>query len=71
MLSIELQPSEFLCLYDLLSLQQLQSGDQILIGLRGRMREMLFSLLKQKSNLQFEKWEKQQMEKMLNQDNQD
>jgi hypothetical protein len=71
MLSIEIQPSEFLCLYDLLSLQQLQSGDQILIGLRGRMREVLFSLLKQKSNLQFEKWEKQQMEKMLNQDNQD
>jgi hypothetical protein len=67
-LSIEIQPSEFLCLYDLLSLQQLQSGDQILIGLRGRMREVLFSLLKQKSNLQFEKWEKQQMEKILNQD---
>jgi hypothetical protein len=68
MLSIEIQPSEFLCLYDLLSLQQLQSGDQILIGLRGRMRETLFSLLKQKSNIQFEKWEKQQMEKILNQD---
>ncbi len=70
MLSIEIQPSEFLCLYDLLSLQQLQSGDQILIGLRGRMRETLFSLLKQKSNVQFEKWEKQQMEKILNQDSQ-
>ena len=68
MLSIEIQPNEFLCLYDLLSLQQLQSGDQILIGLRGRMRETLFSLLKQKSNIQFEKWEKQQMEKILNQD---
>ena len=64
MIKIDLHPNEFLCLYDLLSLQQLQSGEQILLGLRGRMKDTLFDLLKQKSNIQFEKWEKQQLEKI-------
>jgi hypothetical protein len=64
MLKIEIQPSEFLCLYDLLSLQQLQSGDQILVGLRGRMKEIILLSLKQKSDTQFQLWEKQQLEKI-------
>lgn len=64
MIKLDLHPNEFLCLYDLLTLQQLQSGEQILLGLRGRMKDALFDLLKQKSNVQFEKWEKQQIEKI-------
>jgi hypothetical protein len=64
MLKIEIQPSEFLCLYDLLSLQQLQSGDQILVGLRGRMKEIILLSLKQKCDTQFQLWEKQQLEKI-------
>lgn len=68
MIKIDLHPNEFLCLYDLLSLQQLQSGEQILLGLRGRMKDVLFDLLKQKSNMQLEKWEKQQLEKISAQD---
>jgi hypothetical protein len=67
MIRVDLHPNEFLCLYDLLSLQQLQSGEQILLGLRGRMKDTLFDLLKQKSSTQFEKWEKQQLEKISNQ----
>jgi hypothetical protein len=67
MIRVDLHPNEFLCLYDLLTLQQLQSGEQILLGLRGRMKDVLFDLLKQKNNIQFEKWEKQQLEKISSQ----
>jgi hypothetical protein len=64
MIKIDLHPDEFVTLYDLLSLQQLQSGEQILQSLRSKMKETLLQALKEKDDVQFERWEREQKEKM-------
>ena len=64
MIKLDFSPSEFLNLYELLSTQQLESGEKVLLPLKNKMKDVLLGLLMERERPTFERWERQQREKI-------
>lgn len=64
MIKLDFSPSEFLELYELLSMQQLESGEKVLLPLKNKMKNVLLGLLMEREKPIFQRWERQQREKI-------
>lgn len=64
MKGLDLNPQEFMFLYDLLSAQYRSDTDPALITLRNKFRNSLMSILEESETERFNKWTEEQKKKI-------
>jgi hypothetical protein len=64
MIKIDLNPNEFVFIYDMLSTQTKNDIDPMVLSLRSKFRNNLLSLFKERENVEFDKWMSVQKKKI-------
>lgn len=64
MSKLDLNPQEYMFLYDILSAQFRSDTDPALVTLRNKFRAGLLEVLEEKEKIQFERWENEQKRKI-------